>query len=165
MTLASPLGDLTVAASCRGVVRVALPTTSFLDLVAHCLRRYDDMELARMPAPSSWLEPAARAIEATLGGTEPTLPAMDLDATEFEQSVLDEICAIPRGETRSYGEIAEAIGRPDASRAVGQACGANPVPILIPCHRVLGQRGGLVGFGGGMELKVRLLALEGVLLT
>lgn len=69
---------------------------------------------------------------------------------------------IPPGETRSYGEIAAALGQPLASRAVGGACGANPIPVLVPCHRVLAANGRLGGFSGGLDWKRRLLAIEGV---
>ena len=69
--------------------------------------------------------------------------------------------AIPYGETRSYLDVARAIGKPSACRAVGAANGANPIPIVIPCHRVIGTNGGLTGFGGGIDVKRRLLALEG----
>ena len=81
--------------------------------------------------------------------------------TPFERSVWDELLAIPFGETRSYGEIAQAIGRPGAARAVGRANGANPIPIVVPCHRVIGADGSLTGFGGGLAAKSRLLELEG----
>jgi methylated-DNA-[protein]-cysteine S-methyltransferase len=81
--------------------------------------------------------------------------------TPFERAVWDELLAIPFGETRSYGEIARAIGRPEASRAVGRANGANPIPIVVPCHRVIGADGSLTGFGGGLAAKARLLELEG----
>lgn len=69
---------------------------------------------------------------------------------------------IPRGETKSYGEIAMELHRPLASRAVGGACGANPIPVLVPCHRVLAANGRLGGFSGGLEWKRRLLAIEGI---
>jgi methylated-DNA-[protein]-cysteine S-methyltransferase len=82
--------------------------------------------------------------------------------TPFERSVWDELRRIPFGETRSYGEIARAIGRPSASRAVGRANGANPIPIVVPCHRVIGANGSLTGFGGGLEAKSRLLEIEGL---
>jgi methylated-DNA-[protein]-cysteine S-methyltransferase len=83
------------------------------------------------------------------------------EGTPFERSVWDELRRIPFGETRSYGEIARAIGRPSASRAVGRANGANPIPIVVPCHRVIGADGSLTGFGGGLEAKSRLLEIEG----
>jgi methylated-DNA-[protein]-cysteine S-methyltransferase len=83
------------------------------------------------------------------------------EGTPFERSVWEELRRIPFGETRSYGEIAGAIGRPGAARAVGRANGANPIPIVVPCHRVIGADGSLTGFGGGLEAKSRLLEIEG----
>ena len=85
---------------------------------------------------------------------------LDLRGTDFQLAVWRELARIPFGETVSYGEIARRIGRPTASRAVGAANGANPIPIVIPCHRVVGTDGSLTGFGGGIEAKKRLLALE-----
>lgn len=79
--------------------------------------------------------------------------------TEFQQRVWNALLAIPYGETRTYGRLAEAIGDLRAARAVGTACGKNPLPILIPCHRVVAGQG-LGGFGGGLEMKRRLLAME-----
>jgi methylated-DNA-[protein]-cysteine S-methyltransferase len=86
------------------------------------------------------------------------------EGTPFERSVWNELARIPFGETRSYAEIARAIGRPGAARAVGRANGANPIPIVVPCHRVIGADGSLTGFGGGLETKSRLLELEGAAL-
>jgi methylated-DNA-[protein]-cysteine S-methyltransferase len=87
----------------------------------------------------------------------------DLDlsqGTEFQRAVWRALLDIPRGQTRTYREVAEQIGRPRASRAVGQAVGANPLPVVVPCHRVVAQNG-LGGFGGGLAMKKRLLRLEG----
>ena len=84
--------------------------------------------------------------------------------TAFERSVWSELSRIPYGATRSYAEIARAIGRPGAARAVGRANGANPIPIVVPCHRVIGADGSLTGFGGGLEVKSRLLEIEGAAL-
>jgi methylated-DNA-[protein]-cysteine S-methyltransferase len=81
--------------------------------------------------------------------------------TPFQQRVWRTLLTIPYGETRSYANIADAIGKPSACRAVGAANGANPIPIVIPCHRVIGSSGALTGFGGGIDVKRRLLALEG----
>ena len=81
--------------------------------------------------------------------------------TEFQLAVLDALQSIPYGETRSYLDIARQIDRPDAVRAVGAANGRNPLPIVIPCHRVIGADGSLTGFGGGLETKLFLLQLEG----
>ena len=85
---------------------------------------------------------------------------LDLAGTPFQQCVWRELLKIPYGETRSYSQIARGIGAPSAVRAVGAANGANPVPIVVPCHRVIGASGKLVGYGGGLPLKQRLLALE-----
>jgi len=85
---------------------------------------------------------------------------LDLRGTPFQQAVWNQLLRIPYGETRSYSEVAASIGRPTALRAVGRAVGANPVSIVIPCHRVIGKDGSLVGYGGGLPLKERLLALE-----
>jgi methylated-DNA-[protein]-cysteine S-methyltransferase len=84
--------------------------------------------------------------------------------TAFEKSVWSELSRIPYGETRSYAEIARAIGRPGAARAVGRANGANPIPIVVPCHRVIGANGSLTGFGGGLPVKSLLLEIEGAAL-
>ena len=81
--------------------------------------------------------------------------------TEFQRRVWGELRRIPWGETISYGELARRIGQPSASRAVGAANGRNPIPIVIPCHRVIGANGDLTGFGGGLPIKRKLLALEG----
>lgn len=83
-----------------------------------------------------------------------------LHGTEFQVSVLEALQRIPYGETRSYGAIAQQIGRPKAVRAVGAANGRNPIPIIVPCHRVIGSSGELTGFGGGLDTKAELLRLE-----
>lgn len=85
-----------------------------------------------------------------------------LHGSPFEQRVWTELLRIPFGETRSYGQLAAALGDPNLSRAVGRANGANPVSILVPCHRVIGTGGALTGYAGGLSRKVRLLMLEGV---
>jgi methylated-DNA-[protein]-cysteine S-methyltransferase len=89
-----------------------------------------------------------------------TLP-LDFKGTDFQKSVWAALLTIPFGETRSYGEIARQIRRPDASRAVGAANGRNPIAIIAPCHRVLGASGKLTGFAGGLQAKDHLLTLEG----
>ena len=88
---------------------------------------------------------------------------LDMQGTDFQKRVWRELDGIPYGETRSYRQIAEAIGSPQSVRAVGAANGANPIPIVVPCHRVIGSTGKLVGYGGGLPLKKRLLALEGAI--
>ena len=86
---------------------------------------------------------------------------LDIEGTGFQKRVWGQVAAIPYGETRSYLQIAAAMGSPGAVRAVGAANGANPVPIVVPCHRVIGANGKLVGYGGGLAMKKRLLELEG----
>lgn len=87
------------------------------------------------------------------------------EGTPFQQKVWKNLCDIPFGETISYGELARRIGNPSASRAVGLANGTNPIPIIIPCHRVIGSNGKLTGYGGGLPIKEKLLALERKQLT
>ncbi|MEU9974539.1 methylated-DNA--[protein]-cysteine S-methyltransferase [Streptomyces sp. NPDC051014] len=91
--------------------------------------------------------------------TEFTLE-LRLDGTPFQRSVWEQLCLIPYGQTRSYGELADALGSPQASRAVGLANGRNPIGIIVPCHRVIGADGGLTGYGGGLPRKRRLLDFE-----
>lgn len=88
---------------------------------------------------------------------------LHVEGTEFQKKVWEQLRQIPYGETRSYGEIAAAIGNPKASRAVGGACHKNGILIVIPCHRVIGADGSLTGFGGGMDMKETLLRGEGIL--
>ncbi|MHC1710134.1 MAG: methylated-DNA--[protein]-cysteine S-methyltransferase [Methanomassiliicoccales archaeon] len=107
------------------------------------------------------LEMAAVQISEYLQGRrrEFTVPLAP-QGSEFAMKVWREMLAIPYGTVRTYGEMAEAIGRPKAARAVGQACNRNPISILIPCHRVVGAGGKLTGYAGGLDLKERLLRLE-----
>jgi O-6-methylguanine DNA methyltransferase len=120
---------------------------------------------ASLPAMfRQWHAVTTRAVKAILAGRTPDeLPPLDVsEGTEFQQRVWEELLWIPRGETRSYGEVAKAIGKPKAVRAAGGACGANPIPLLIPCHRVLAASGKIGGFSGGLDWKRKLLATEGV---
>ena len=111
-----------------------------------------------------WHEQTARAVRAVLAGKNPrSLPPLDLRVgTDFQRLIWKALQQIPAGRTVSYGELAQTAGRPQAARAVGGACGANPIPVLIPCHRVLAAGGGLGGFTAGLDWKRRLLAREGV---
>ncbi len=104
---------------------------------------------------------AAQEISAYLAGRlrRFTVPVA-LAGTPFQKAVWAELSAIPFGARRTYGELAAALGRPRGARAVGAACGANPVPILVPCHRVVNADGSLGGFGAGQNVKTRLLELE-----
>lgn len=139
----SPLGPLTVYASKQGLTR--------LDFAAGQTRG-DNLLLKRARQQLAlWFAGKLQSFD---------LP-LDLVGTQFQQAVWRELLAIPRGETCSYGQIAAKLGKPGAARAVGGACGANPLPIIIPCHRVVGSDGSLTGFGSGLDLKQKLLAMEG----
>ena len=121
----------------------------------------------RAPPKSDWQEDprgfreVVRQLRAYFAGE---LEEFDIplapEGTEFQRRVWDELSKIPYGETVSYGELARRIGNPKASRAVGLANGSNPIPIIIPCHRVIGSNGKLTGYGGGLPVKEKLLALE-----
>lgn len=115
------------------------------------------------PEVKRWCDLTRQALDDALAGRPPReLPPLDLSAgTKFQRRVWAALRRIPPGRTTTYGQIAQAIGRPQAVRAVGGACGANPVPVLIPCHRVVQTGGGLGGFSGGLEWKRLLLAREG----
>lgn len=110
-----------------------------------------------------WLDVATEAINTVLTGRRPrSVPPLDWgESTEFQRRVWKVLQSIPLGETRQYADLARELGCPGAARAVGQACGANPIPVLVPCHRVLAAGGTLGGFSAGLEWKRRLLALEG----
>ncbi len=112
----------------------------------------------------AWHRLTSAAVKNILAGKTPAeLPPLDLlGGTEFQLSVWTSLLKIKPGRTQSYGEIAKAIGRPKAVRAVGGACGANPIPLLVPCHRVLAANGKIGGFSGGLGWKEKLLAREGV---
>ena len=118
----------------------------------------------RVPAKTrNWHRATASALKNILAGNEPRkLPPLDLAGTEFQKSVWNALRKISFGRTKSYGEIAQAIGKPKAVRAVGGACGANPVPVLVPCHRVLAANKKLGGFSGGLDWKRSLLEREGI---
>ena len=154
----SPLGALRVAGTARGLAYLELPHASGRGLSGWLERQAQPVELAPGFAPN---REAVRQILEYLAGKrrEFALP-LDLRGTPFQLQVWQQLLEIPYGETRSYGEIARAIGRPGAMRAVGGANGANPVALVVPCHRVVQSGGRLGGYRGGVELKARLLALE-----
>ncbi len=112
-----------------------------------------------------WHRATAAGLKSSLAGRKPkNLPPLDLAGTEFQKRVWNALRKISPGQTKSYGEVAQAIGKPKAVRAVGGACGANPVPIFVPCHRVLAANKKLGGFSGGLNWKRSLLAREGIVL-
>jgi methylated-DNA-[protein]-cysteine S-methyltransferase len=155
----APLGPVTVAAGSSGVCLVWLGSTE--QARSALQRRYPGEELISNPGPCA---EAFRQLREYLDGRreEFTLP-LHLAGTPFQQKVWEALTAIPYGETRTYGQIARAVGYPEASRAVGAANGANPLCIIVPCHRVIGAGGKLTGYACGLDVKRRLLALEGVL--
>jgi methylated-DNA-[protein]-cysteine S-methyltransferase len=121
----------------------------------------DDPDLPERPDQSPPLDEARRQLEAYFAGElrEFDLPLAP-EGSEFQLRVWEQLRAIPYGETISYGELARRVGDPAAARAVGLANGRNPLPVIVPCHRVIGADGSLTGFGGGLERKRRLLELE-----
>jgi O-6-methylguanine DNA methyltransferase len=111
--------------------------------------------------PSLFSDQVAMELQEYFQGkrTRFTFP-LRLDGTDFQKAVWQELLRIPYGQTRTYGQVASAIGRPKASRAVGIACSKNPIWIAVPCHRVIGKNNALTGYAGGLDLKQKLLDLE-----
>ena len=141
----SPIGPLGVAADDGGVRAV----------------RFDGAPPGRRGEHPLLTAAAAQLDEYFAGGrTGFTLPLAAAGGTDFDRAVWDAIAAIPYGETSTYGRIAALVGDADAARAVGIACNRNPLPIVVPCHRVVGAGNKLVGFGGGLPRKRYLLELE-----
>ncbi|GAB5467320.1 MAG: bifunctional DNA-binding transcriptional regulator/O6-methylguanine-DNA methyltransferase Ada [Rhodospirillales bacterium] len=156
---ASPLvGRLLLAATAKGVCFVALDDSDEA-LVATLEAEFPKAE--RLERDDTWLKPAVDEVIDYLSGTipHPDLP-LDVRATAFQRRVWEQLLAIPPGETRSYGAVAEALGMPRAARAVGTACARNPVSLLVPCHRVTRGSGDISNYRWGRERKARLLAKE-----
>ena len=152
----SAIGDLGLAASERGLVALLLPQPKLRQVMEAQFARDDGTEDPEFFAElTTRLQSYARGEAITFDDV-----VLDLGGTPFQIAAWQAARAIPRGQTRSYGQIAATVGRPGAARAVGAAMAANPVTIIIPCHRVIGSDGGLRGFGGGLPLKERLLSLE-----
>lgn len=139
--LDTPIGDLSYA----------------LDETGVCAVHFGPKEGA---APASG--PVAEELNAYFAGTltEFTVTLHVRRGTEFERAVWEQMKLIPYGETRSYGYVANEVGEPGGAQAVGVACNRNPLPVIVPCHRIIGSDGRLVGFGGGLKLKRMLLELE-----
>ena len=111
-----------------------------------------------------WINQTKSALNAILNGKIPrTFPPLDISSgTDFQRAVWALLQSIPTGQVEAYGELAYRLNNPKAARAVGGACGANPIPVLIPCHRVVGANGSLTGFSAGINWKIRLLRIESV---
>jgi AraC family transcriptional regulator of adaptative response/methylated-DNA-[protein]-cysteine methyltransferase len=153
----SPLGRLLIGATSRGVCAVAMGASN-ADLEAALAREYPAATIA---ADDTGLARWTREVLAHLAGRRPRLDLpLDVRATAFQWQVWEELRNIPYGETRSYGEIAKAIGRPRAVRAVARACATNPVALAIPCHRVVAATGASSGYRWGALRKKTLLASE-----
>jgi methylated-DNA-[protein]-cysteine S-methyltransferase len=149
----SPVGELKLVASEKGLVAILWENDAPGRVRLGAMAEDDGHPV---------LVEAARQIAAYFAGTLTAFDVpLDFRGTDFQKSVWAALLAIPFGETRSYGEIARAIGRPTASRAVGAANGRNPISIIAPCHRVIGTNGSLTGFAGGLAAKELLLGLEG----
>ena len=151
-------GPMLCATTERGLAYLRLPKAGGRGF-AGWMRRHAPQDEAR----EGWEvnRPAISQILEYLAGKRDgfDLP-LDLRATDFQRRVYDALLAIPYGETRTYADIADSIGQPNAVRAVGTANGANPISLIVPCHRVINVGGKLGGYGGGLPLKKRLLAME-----
>ena len=154
----SPLGTVVVAATDKGICAVSL-RESDRDAEEFLHARFPRAEIAR---DDDALRPQLKAVQDRIAGRrlDDALP-LDLHGTEFQQEVWNQLLRIPPGKTRSYLDVAQAINRPRATRAVAQACGANPVAVVVPCHRVVMSDGSIGGYSGLPGVKQALLAAEG----
>jgi methylated-DNA-[protein]-cysteine S-methyltransferase len=156
----TPVGEVLLVTGPEGAVR-ALDFTGYEDRMHRLLKRHwGEVDLAEGRAP----EGVRRAVEAYFNGDARALDGLPVKTggTDFQKSVWAALRAIPAGETRSYGQLAAAVGSPGAVRAAGLANGQNPVAVIVPCHRVIGANGTLTGYAGGLERKRWLLRHEGV---
>jgi methylated-DNA-[protein]-cysteine S-methyltransferase len=154
--VASPIGELFVAATERGLARIHFQPEGQEDELA----RIFGLRVLRTP-----LDDIRRELDEYFDGTRTTfdLP-IDLRVAPFHAEVLRELALVPYGRTDTYGALAARVGRPRAARAVGTAMNRNPIPIVLPCHRIVGANGSLTGYAGGLDVKRRLLELEGATL-
>jgi methylated-DNA-[protein]-cysteine S-methyltransferase len=156
----SPVGMLLVATTDRGLCRISFDPDQGLDQLSRGIGR----RVLRVPRR---LELARRELDEYFEGRRTEFD-LDVDITrvpDFQNLVLRELSRVPYGEVTTYGALASRVGKPRAARAVGGAMNRNPIPIVLPCHRVIGQSGSLVGYGGGLDRKRALLRLEGAVLT
>ena len=153
----SPVGPLTLTTDGSHLTGVYFARHKGAAVVAHDWQRDD---------ASALLHKAGQQLAEYFAGrrTRFDLPLAPR-GTEFQCSVWEALLKIPFGRTSTYGALARTVGKPAAARAVGAAVGANPISIVVPCHRIIGKDGSLTGFGGGLDRKTRLLQLEGVLLA
>lgn len=153
-TLDTPIGALRLAATDEGLAAVLFPNQKDAAFPKRGGSAKAQAHLAR----------ALKALDLYFEGSKKDFTGLTLAAagTPFQKSVWNALARIPFGETRSYADIAKAIGNPKGVRAVGLANGRNPIPIIVPCHRVIGADGSLTGFGGGLPAKKWLLEFEGI---
>jgi methylated-DNA-[protein]-cysteine S-methyltransferase len=153
----TPVGPLLLAASDRGLCAI-----SFRGSPDDFLRRVERRGFRPEPGSERVREAVKQLREYFAGRRRRFDMTVDLAGqTPFQRQVLEAAARVPAGSVASYGDIARAVGRPRATRAVGAALGQNPVPIVVPCHRIIGSDGGLHGYGGGIDIKEKLLRLEG----
>ncbi|MDH4103558.1 MAG: methylated-DNA--[protein]-cysteine S-methyltransferase [Thermoleophilia bacterium] len=154
----TPIGQLFVAASTRGLAAISFEADP--DNQLERLARIAGPAVLRSPKS---VDAARRELDEYFAGRRRVFDlALDLRALpQFTVSVLHELARVPFGETTTYGALAAAVGRPRAARAVGTVMNRNRIPIVLPCHRVIGSGGDLVGYAGGLDLKITLLELEG----
>lgn len=157
-SIKSPIGDLTLVASEKGLFYIFLPVKGHE--ITETLLRKKLPKIDFLKDDGRLRETVRQLGEYFQGKRKVFSVPVDLRGTEFQKKVWKALAGVPFGKTESYGDIAKRIRRPKAARAVGAACGANPIPIIIPCHRIIGKGGSLTGFGGGVEMKKKLLKLE-----
>ncbi|HEU6446868.1 MAG TPA: MGMT family protein [Verrucomicrobiae bacterium] len=155
----TPSGTFTARYSEKGLAELNFPKKD------RKKNQVNSQSANRIPQLKKWHRLTESALKKVLTGKKAKLPPLDWNgATDFQKSVWREMLKIAPGKTKSYGEIANAIRNPKAVRAVGGACGANPIPVLVPCHRILAANKKIGGFSGGLDWKRKLLTTEGVLL-
>ena len=154
----SPVGRMRLGSTDKGLCWVELPGSGGRGFSGWVRAQVPDAEIVEDEASNR--SAREQLLEYLAGDRIHFELKLDLRATPFQHSVYEELLAIPYGETRSYADVAREIGNPKAVRATGTANGANPIPLIIPCHRVIASGGGLGGYGGGLPLKRKLLAME-----
>jgi methylated-DNA-[protein]-cysteine S-methyltransferase len=154
----SPIGSLRIASTSSGLAYVELPHATGRGFEGWRARHAADAVVERGFEPN--VRYMAQILEFLEGKRQGFDLPLDLRGTDFQRAVYREVARIPFGETRTYAQIARSLRRPKATRAVGAANGANPVSLVVPCHRVIAESGHLQGYGGGLDLKAKLLAME-----
>ncbi len=153
----TPVGELFVAATERGLCRISYTVDGQDEVVA----RMFGVRVLRAP-----LDDVRRELDEYFAGRRREFDlALDLRVPPFHETVLGELARVPYGRLDTYGHLAAKVGRPRAARAVGTVMNRNPIPIVLPCHRIVGADGSLTGYGGGLDAKRALLELEGATLT